>query len=358
MWKKCHKHVNDVVEIERWTRTPIPFQQDLASSSVPGYEVTIQRVLNGSSLPCEAHMHCIRLNITPKDGSIEKLAAIIRLDVADRMLRRFLVAKQLRDKERQTVDVLDKEREVLFCDLLAALQEGGFLKRLCDAVCRKCTINRTSMPGTVSSDLYLLWSLTSNINTELFSDAFNESGVLKFYCSEDNEDAIFGSIGTWEEKERSIEGGGGKPPFLTHFIDRMIDAFDMGARSMQPYCRCVLLPLGNSFTTMSRTTSLSAKGKLLVRIPPSSLPFQRQERFLKTITYFHKFEDLGLFIWVNREYLVRYPPPLDVEMLYFHWISRACRQPSHVRMNLNAFKEAFPNSLRSEMSSLDLFRLP
>lgn len=55
--------------------------------------------------------------------------------------------------------------------------------------------------------LYKLWKLTSAISTELFADCFNESGMLPSYCSGDDADYIFGSLGCWEENEEWVEGG-------------------------------------------------------------------------------------------------------------------------------------------------------
>jgi len=51
---------------------------------------------------------------------------------------------------------------------------------------------------------------------ELFADYLNESGVLKHYCSDDDEDVIFGSLGEWKDVEDGFEGA----VFLGHSLHR------------------------------------------------------------------------------------------------------------------------------------------
>lgn len=206
----------------------------------------------------------------------------------------------------------------------------------------------------VSSDLYTLWSSTSGISTELFADCFNESGILNNYCSDDGEDAMFGAIGSWDEMETFVEGCGGHAPFNRQFIHRMMKAFDRGARGTSTYCRCVILPLGSSYGTMENLSKLCAKGILLVRIPPMSLPLHRQQDLLSLSHPFTipNLEELGLFIWVNREYLEKTPPAHNVELLYFKWIYQVCKRPGQVQMYLSAFQEAFPDVLRSSNSDI------
>lgn len=170
---------------------------------------------------------------------------------------------------------------------------------------------------------------------------------------------MFSSIGAWKDVERRIEGGGGNPPFNEAFIEEVLEAFDMGARSSFPYCRCVILPLGKSYRTIPRTSSLCSKGILIVRIPTACLPFQRKEGFFqyRPTWQSHEFQELGLFVWINREYMLKYPPAQDVELLYYHWIYRACVHPSQVEVYLDAFKEAFPISLRSARARLPLLTI-
>ena len=59
----------------------------------------------------------------------------------------------------------------------------------------------------------------------------------------------------------------------------MVTEFDKGARGNSPYCRCVLLPLGIIYGLIERTSTLSGKAIMLVRIPPGSLPFMHQEGY-------------------------------------------------------------------------------
>ena len=103
--------------------------------------------------------------------------------------------------------------------------------------------------------------------------------------------------------------------------------------------------------------SLSSNDILLVRIPPGSLPFRAQETYLSytTSATYHQIHELGLSIWLNRECIEKYPPPKDVEQLYYHWIFRSCGNPSRVEVFLESFREAFPDPLRSSHPCLAVF---
>ena len=204
--------------------------------------------------------------------------------------------------------------------------------------------------------LYSLWVLTSSITVELFADALNESGVMPVYCSQEYDDHVFGSLGAWEDVENRFEGAGGNPPFERSFLQRMVTEFDNAAIGSSPYCRCVLLPLSGMYGMIDRTSGLSSQGIMLVTIPPGSLSFRQQEGYFtsRSLKVYHGFQELGLFIWRNRPYMEKYPPPMDVELLYLHWVAVACRNPSKVNVDVEALQIAFPPSLRQTSNKLGL----
>lgn len=100
---------------------------------------------------------------------------------------------------------------------------------------------------SVSPDLSALWSLTSGITHEFFSDALNESGCLQNFCSADPKDVAFNCCGTWEDAGPVTPGGATKPPFDIQVIDRVVAAFERGVLGREPYCRCA-----TSAATMER----------------------------------------------------------------------------------------------------------
>ena len=201
--------------------------------------------------------------------------------------------------------------------LMPGYDDVSFPMALCNAVPRKCESRFNLTPRTVTLDFYSLWFLSSRVMTELFADAFNESGFMESYCSTDPRDDLFSSLGRWQVREKYIEGAGGNPPFEKEFLHEVVSAFDKDARGITPYFRCGLLSRGKSYKLISRIRSLSSKGMLLVRIPPGSLPFRAQEACISytTSAAYHQFHELGLFIWLNREYIEKYPPPKDVKQL-------------------------------------------
>lgn len=155
--------------------------------------------------------------------------------------------------------------------------------------------------------------------------------LMKAECSDTIEARMrriqcLGSWGAGRSSKQKIEGAGGNPPFEKNIIQTLVTEFDKGARGSQPYCRCVLLPLGRSYGVMERTSTLSSKAIMLVRIPPESLPFIHQEGYFSYSTYpqYHGFQELGIFVCRNKEYLRKYPPSKDIELLYFHWVVRVC----------------------------------
>ena len=331
---------------------------------VQNHSLSVSRIHNEScrNLGCLCYVISV-------EGSKSSLRAVrkkivVRGDLAERLYWRY------RKHNKQKPVTLDtKSRTSVIHNTLSSGEESGnhlnlpgsddalFLQVLCKTMCRKFSSRLNSESRTVSPLLYSLWALTSSVTVELFADSLNESGVLPAYCSLDSEDQELGSLGTWEDVERSVRGGGGNPPFEKTFLRKMVDVFDSGARGTSPYCRCVLLPLGKTYGILERTSGLLSQGIMLLRIPPGSMSFKPQEGYFcsTTMKRYHAFQELGLFIWRNRPYLEKHPPPIDVELMYLHWVAVACRNPSEVCVDIQAIRMAFPPALRKNCYNLALF---
>lgn len=151
-----------------------------------------------------------------------------------------------------------------------------------------------------------------------------------------------------------VELAGGHPPFNKNFLSEIVSLFDSGARGFHPFFRCMILTLEESYGVMEGTTSLSSKGILLMRIPPGNLTLNDRIGIqYEAFSSLHTFNEVGIFIWLNRSYLEKYPPPKDVEAMYLHWVSESCNYPLQVQLFKEAFLEAFPLQLRSDMCFLD-----
>lgn len=304
--------------------------------------------------------------IEPKCRLMRRTNSCVRMFVGLQAVKRMLQRYEGGDGDADSSE-LDRGEDDGAAKLLESAQDCSnalpglgnvsFLTDLCNALTRKYELRVKDLGMPAPSSLYVLWSLCSSVTTELFADCFSESELLPNYCSLYLDDSKFGSIGKWQDVEHCIEGGGGHPPSDRALISQAITEFDKGARNLTPYCRCVLLPLSKDYDTLERTLSISSKGVLLVRIPPFTLPFDCPHALHKPgslIPQYHP-QELGLFVWVNREYMVKYPPPKDFDLIYMHWIYRTCKEPSQVQLYVRAFEEAFPRSLRSSESRVHSF---
>lgn len=139
-----------------------------------------------------------------------------------------------------------------------------YLTKLCKAEEGKYTQRLCSTSRNVTSDLYYLWSISSSMNTEMFTDWLNEIASLSYCYIDNNEDIVFGSIRSWDDVGRNVEGGGCNPPFDEEFIEILLNAFDKGARSIVPYFHCVLLPNEKAYETILRTSWLSSKDNCIL----------------------------------------------------------------------------------------------
>lgn len=83
--------------------------------------------------------------------------------------------------------------------------------------------NKSVLKWIVMLRLYKIWPFTSHVSTELFTDCFNESGVLNEFCSSEEKDVKFGAIERWEHVEKGLEGGTGRPPFERGLINKMLN---------------------------------------------------------------------------------------------------------------------------------------
>lgn len=157
-------------------------------------------------------------------------------------------------------------------EVMPGQSDVGFLSAMKNLVQRRLESGLT-YSWSLSPDLYSLWSSTSRISTELFSDAMSESGVLKKFCSSSSEDVLFCSRGPWRLVESYVEGAGGSPPFDVSLIRSLLMSFDAGVRREVPYCRCAVLPLGKQYLVQEYLNKLSSEGILLLTIAEGGLSF-------------------------------------------------------------------------------------
>ena len=233
-----------------------------------------------------------------------------------------------------------------------------FLFCLQQAMLRKYESSSLFSAWMVPQSLYELWKCTSKVNTELFADCINESGVLSQYCSMDFMDVAFGSIGSWEHNEESVSGGAGNPPFDTCLIARLLEKVESGVQKTVPYCRCLVLPTGMRYGVQEHLQSIISEGLQLLSIPGGCFPFKDMHNLLSGNKRKAKpslYQGVGLYIWRNREYLVQNPPPQDVLEVYRLWIVRTLHNPANVTLYEDAFEKAFPVKLRNEERMMPYF---
>lgn len=186
----------------------------------------------------------------------------------------------------------------------------------------------------------------------------NESGVLKNYCSLDVHDSEFSALGTWHSVEMELEGAGGNPPFDPVFISNMLNALEMGVRRETPYCRCVLLPLEKRYGVVEHTKTVSSEGIMLVSLERGALPFRSQNHIYSVQAAKPKsysYQKLGLFIWRNRQYLLKNRVPRDVEIAYMKWTCRDLLDPFKAHLDFRSLKGHFQMNLGKKRQQLICF---
>lgn len=287
-------------------------------------------------------------------GTLQHRAFLVSWALADKMWRGYC-RTSLQDGQN---DGLTQPVMVANEDEMPGASSISFQALILQALERKMRLNSFMTSWIVTPSLYALWRFTSMVETELFADCFNHSDVLETYCSADLEDVQFGSRGTWESNEEIIEGGAANPPFEKDVINELLLKFERGTRRMTPFCRCALLPLSNRYKVMSHLNKLNSEGHLLVTIPPGGIPFQNEQVLVSGDRVKPKpniYHTVGLFVWSNREYLMKNPPPQDVQEVYFVWTRYALCQSEKIDIHNEAFLRAFPLELRGEYCALDDF---
>lgn len=68
-----------------------------------------------------------------------------------------------------------------------------------------------------------------------------------------------------------------------------------------------------------------------------------------------KYHSVGILVWRNRKYLLKYSPPVDIEELYQVWIYANLYTPEDVILHDNAFLRAFPPELRCSECMIDAY---
>ncbi|PXF41196.1 hypothetical protein BWQ96_09090 [Gracilariopsis chorda] len=208
------------------------------------------------------------------------------------------------------------------------------------------------------TSLYNLWLFTCDVKTELSADLFNESGILRSYCSKDEGDYDFGALGTWEDKECTVESAAGNPLFHKNLITSILHGFEEVVHRSERYCRVVLLRLGNRYKVLTHVNTLTSEGEILVTSPPGSFPFMNQQVLLSRDHLKPKsfqYQSIGIFIWCNRKYLLEYRPPADIEDIYMVWIEKFLYNYEHGTLHRDAFLRAFPPDLRDSQPPVGFF---
>lgn len=257
--------------------------------------------------------------------------------------------------------VLESNGEVVGSSAASALPGEGsisFQQAVVRALIRKHNMNDIIPNWIAPSSLYKLWLSSCHVSTELFADCFNESGVLSAYCSSDLSDKDMGALGRWEDVEASIEGAAGNPPFDSVFIANMMRRFEDGVHGSKPYCRVVVLPLGERCKVVKHLNGLTSEGEMLLSTPVGCFPFMNEQVLLSRDHAKPKpgrHQSVGIFVWVNRQYLLKYRVPWDIEDLYLAWVEKYLYKAEDVLLHKDAFMRAFPAELRSRESLLHSF---
>ncbi|PXF42982.1 hypothetical protein BWQ96_07286 [Gracilariopsis chorda] len=154
------------------------------------------------------------------------------------------------------------------------------LRALRDALQRNYIRNDIRLTWIAPSSLYKLSSYKSYVTSEIFADCCNESGVLLSYRSKDVRELEYSSLGSWEGQERCIEGGAGNPPFDVEFISYLMRRLEKQVHGEEPYCRLLVMPMGERYNLRAHLEALILEGELLVTIPSSSFPFTHEQVLL------------------------------------------------------------------------------
>lgn len=197
--------------------------------------------------------------------------ALVSHHMETRLFKRYSVANEL---------VMEAPEKEVFPGARCLLS----LRALVDNIREKYSQISNSTSWTVSPDLYSLFALTSQVQVELFADVINESGVLQHFCSSMSTDALFGSLGSWQQVEEWVSGAAANPPFEPCLIRELMMRFDAGCTTSRPYCRCVILPTGAKYGVTAHLCDPASMGSALVSIPNATLPFKSQRSLLSSGT--------------------------------------------------------------------------
>ena len=285
---------------------------------------------------------------------------LISRTISSRLWNRYRTVKPQEDVTKYRDNILsdDVRKGNVNKVLLPGQHSDPFRLEIGDALVRKFYSNVINSTWIASPSLYKLWYHSCSVSTELFADCFNESGVLQSYCSADPKDEIFGSVGTWEKNETRIEGGAANPPFEFNLIETLMEKFEEGTKQFKPYCRYAVLPIGKKYDVTNRLSESTTEGTLIISAPPGCFPFQNEAVLLSrdhVKSKPHLYQSIGIVIWCNREYLIKHPPPLDIQEMYQAWVDHYLYNPEKVIIHETGFEKAFPVELRRRESLLVTF---
>lgn len=202
---------------------------------------------------------------------------------------------------------------------------------------------------------YALARACHDCRIELYASSLDESGVMDAFCSADPGHKAFGSVGTWQCCEETIEAGAANPPFNRGVLLGMLAAFDEGVVRSKPYFGLAIVPASLAAGGLLPTTF----GEVLLPIPGGCLPFRSKDALLQasrrcTPQPNWKMRIL-VVVWVNRAYLLAHLAPVDVEDAYMAWAALCMENQDRVHCEVSAMRRALPSELRGGDARAHLF---
>lgn len=206
--------------------------------------------------------------------------------------------------------------------------------------------------------LYMLLGAEVGVDTELFSDVVNSTGVFPKFFSEHLEDAaLFGACGRWTRSvDWTVTTGVANPPFDNRIIEDVIAVFDENVKREAPYFRAAVLPITKGGTVLRALQCGKIEGKVVILFPPGHLGFRPYSDFYTCDAWRDSYVPnsrihLSLIIWCNSSYANHCSAPLNLEQRFRQWVHDCCREPGKVQVFDRRLASMFPLTSRGPQSA-------
>lgn len=218
-----------------------------------------------------------------------------------RFVAKALLVRLRRQRKLQVPDESGEERELAVHVLIRF--------RLTDA-------SRISTSYAVPPSLYATLAAITSVNTELFSDVINQTCAVPYFCSLDEDDMGFGSVGAWSPlRDAEFSRAVANPPFTPDLLRTCIETFNRNVSQESPYCRVEILPWTLSGAVRKILSESSFTGSILALIPPRQLGFRPYESNFtqRELDRYppNAFLHYAIVLWCNISHAAQFPAPAN-----------------------------------------------